>query len=150
MFVMSPQIERTSRKDCRSAFFSFMSTSIAQYDISLSLFEVMVIGEMRHVRAFLPKTCQLTTYRWKKPDGERFAQVRSRPLLTCEGKCSCWRAKPAHFVGHLPAISMSNRFLLVNSANLRTNQTQGSEIGLEVGTGTRISLPMSLYREYTV
>ncbi len=23
-------------------------------------------------------------------------------MLTCEGKCSCWRAKPAHFVGHLP------------------------------------------------
>ena len=25
------------------------------------------------------------------------------PVLTLEGKCSCWRAKPAHFVGHLPA-----------------------------------------------
>src|SRR6266496_1431998 len=24
------------------------------------------------------------------------------PVLTCEGKCSCWRAKPAHFIGHLP------------------------------------------------
>src|SRR6266568_4954276 len=69
----------------------------------------MVIGEMRHVRAFLPKTCQLTTYRWKKPDGERFAQVRSRPLLTCEGKCSCWRAKPAHFVGHLPIASQGKQ-----------------------------------------
>jgi hypothetical protein len=31
-------------------------------------------------------------------DVERFAQVRSRPLLMLEGKCSCWRAKPAHFV----------------------------------------------------
>src|SRR6266702_5202606 len=24
------------------------------------------------------------------------------PVLTCKGKCSCWRAKPAHFIGHLP------------------------------------------------
>jgi hypothetical protein len=28
------------------------------------------------------------------------------PVLTFEGKCSCWRAKPAHFVGYLPVSSM--------------------------------------------
>src|SRR2546421_9467622 len=31
------------------------------------------------------------------------------PVLTCEGKCSCWRAKPAHFVGHLPAVCKGQR-----------------------------------------
>jgi hypothetical protein len=26
------------------------------------------------------------------------------PVLTLEGKCFCWRAKPAHLGGHLPHI----------------------------------------------
>jgi hypothetical protein len=39
------------------------------------------------------------------PDVERFAQVRSLKSLICEGKCLRLRAKPAHFVGHVPAVS---------------------------------------------
>ena len=43
-----------------------------------------------------------TTFSDDTPDVKRFAQVRSLKSLTCEGKCSCRRAKPAHFGGHLP------------------------------------------------
>ena len=46
-----------------------------------------------------------TTFSDDTPDVKRFAQVRSLKSLTFEGKCSCRRAKPAHFGGHLPATS---------------------------------------------
>jgi hypothetical protein len=43
-----------------------------------------------------------TTFSADTPDVERFAQGRSLKSLLCEGKCLRLRAKPAHFVGHLP------------------------------------------------
>ena len=44
-----------------------------------------------------------TTFSDDTLDVERFALVRSLKPLTCEGNFSRLRAKPAHFVGHLPA-----------------------------------------------
>src|SRR5260370_42269256 len=44
------------------------------------------------------------TFHADTPDEKRFVQGTCVPVLTCEGKCSCWRAKPAHFVGHLQSV----------------------------------------------
>ncbi len=41
------------------------------------------------------------------PHLERLVSRSIAVLLMIEGKCSCWRAKPAHFVGHLPAAPLS-------------------------------------------
>src|SRR5260370_558737 len=46
------------------------------------------------------------TFHADTPDEKRFVQGTCVPVLTCEGKCSCWRAKPAHFVGNLTRIPM--------------------------------------------
>src|SRR5215470_15502477 len=44
-----------------------------------------------------------TTFHADTPDGERFAQEHCLESLKTLGKCSCLRAKAAHFPGHLPA-----------------------------------------------
>src|SRR5258708_1673346 len=51
------------------------------------------------------------TFHADTPDEKRFVQGTCVPVLTCEGKCSCWRAKPAHFVGHLPGCTTANAIL---------------------------------------
>src|SRR5207248_1883556 len=50
-------------------------------------------------------------------------------VLMIEGKCSCFRAKPAYISGHLPL-----RAWVVNGVKVRRNQPQGSKIGLKVRT----------------
>jgi hypothetical protein len=59
-----------------------------------------------------------TRYRWKKPDGEQFAQETHRLVLKIEGKFSRLRANSAHFVGHLPALEAG--FLLQTSSEFVT------------------------------
>ena len=46
-----------------------------------------------------------TTFSDEILDVKRFAQVHWLKSLTVEGKCLCWRAKPAHLEGHLPVLS---------------------------------------------
>jgi len=60
-----------------------------------------------------------TTFHADTPDEERFFQETCVPVLKIEGKYSRLRAKAAHFPGYLPFA-----LHLVNSANVRTNQTQ--------------------------
>jgi len=50
-------------------------------------------------------------------------------------------SKSVHISPNLPGAQAA---LLVNWVNLRTNQTQSSEIEIKNGTGPRIDLPMSL------
>src|SRR6266851_7038831 len=45
---------------------------------------------------------QFTTIDGRKPLQKRLAHRLMVVLLTIRVNCSCWRAKPAHFVGHLP------------------------------------------------
>ena len=58
-----------------------------------------------------------TTFSADTPDVERFAQVRSLKSLICEGKCLRLGAKPAHFVGHVPAMSNKRSSLLKKSTD---------------------------------
>jgi hypothetical protein len=70
------------------------------------------------------------------------------PVLTLRADCSLFTSKPAHLSPYLPI--RPSYMVMVNWVNIRTNQTQSSKIEIKNGTGPRIDLPMSLYREYTV
>src|SRR5262245_30792484 len=67
---------------------------------------------------------QFTRLENRMPEGERFDQAMFVRVLKIEGKCSCLRAKAAHYSGHLPDGADSRPKDLVNSPNLRTNQLQ--------------------------
>jgi hypothetical protein len=45
------------------------------------------------------KSGQLTVYLWMKQDVGRFCPGKFVPVLMIGGKCSCFRAKAAHFQG---------------------------------------------------
>ncbi len=68
-------------------------------------------------------------------------------LLKIEGNCSTFRAKLAHFVGHLP--ERLRTIHVVNRLKVRTDQTQSSEIGPKIRTETDDDLPNELIFRYT-
>jgi hypothetical protein len=55
-------------------------------------------------------------------------------LLRIGGKCSCFRANPAHFLGHLPSPSPG----LVNALKVRRNSLQSSNVAFTLGPIQRL------------
>src|SRR6266487_4416876 len=63
------------------------------------------------------------------PHLERLVSRSIAVLLMIEGKCSCWRAKPAHFVGHLPPAKQINQGLIRFSSLWRKARDDVAEVG---------------------
>jgi hypothetical protein len=73
-----------------------------------------------------------------KPDEERFFQKTWIPVLKIEGKCSRLRAKPAHFVSHLPLLKI--RFLHPSNAISRWSYARMGQESRDDTIGTTVSV----------
>ena len=78
-------------------------------------------------------------------DEERLVQETRVPVLKIEGNFSRLRARPAHFVGHLPV----GPGVLVNDLKVRQNRPQGSNFAFKVRLRADDQLPNELVFEYT-
>jgi len=72
----------------------------------LALRQIIVKFSRHRIKSFttwlLCCSRQFTTIDGRKPLQKRLVHRLMVVLLTIRVKCLCWRAKPAHFVGHLP------------------------------------------------
>ena len=62
-------------------------------------------------------------------------------MLTFEGRCSCRRAKLAHFVGHLPS---SCRLTRCNTERFCTSKMDGKREGGQINLLQPVNLPLFL------
>jgi hypothetical protein len=62
----------------------------------------LVSTSLRH--SSLPSAIRMPIYKMvmEKARWEGISPVAFMSVLTLEGKCLCWRARPAHLAGHLP------------------------------------------------